>query len=77
MVGLATSALRVSEAVGSELFWSVGTKGLGAVDVEIGCTTAAFTENRKRQRNVKRKTTVVKMQDFILGLMSGIEQNQE
>lgn len=42
MVGLATSALRVSEAVGSELFWSVGTKGLGAVDVEIGCTTAAF-----------------------------------
>lgn len=50
MVGLATSALRVSEAVGSELFWSVGTKGLGAVDVEIGCTTAAFTENRKGKK---------------------------
>ena len=55
IVGLATSALRVSEAVGSELFWSVGTKRLGAVDVEIGCTTAAFTENRKGKEMLRGK----------------------
>lgn len=42
VVGLTESAFRISEAVEAELFWSVGTEGFRAVEVEIGCTTAAF-----------------------------------
>ena len=71
------SAFRISEAVEAELFWSVGTEGFRAVEVEIGCTTAAFTKKWKRQRSVKRKANVMKMQDFTLRLMSSTEQRQE
>ena len=76
VVGLTESAFRISEAVEAELFWSVGTEGFRAVEVEIDCTTAAFTKTWKRQ-SVKRKPNVIKMQDFTLRLMSSTEQRQE
>lgn len=55
MVGLVIFVLRVFEVVGLELFWFVGMKGLGVVDVEIGCIIVVFIENWKGKEMLRGK----------------------